>query len=49
MDYLWMNRETGELLTRAEMRKQGAELYDLDDNTNILDYNEYYERVSFEG
>lgn len=27
---MWMNRATGELLTRAEMRKQGAALYDLE-------------------
>lgn len=42
MDYMWMNRETGELLTRAEMRKQGAKLYDLGDDTNAVAYGEYY-------
>ena len=39
---MWMNRETGELLTLDAMRKQGAELYDLDDDTNAVEYGEYY-------
>lgn len=40
---LWMNRETGELLTYEEAWKQGAEWYDLDDDTNALTFSEYYE------
>lgn len=39
---LWMNRETGELLTYDEALAQGAEWYDLDDDTNAVDYGEYY-------
>ena len=43
MNKLWMNRETGELLTYAEACAQGAEWYDIDDDTNALTFNEYYE------
>ena len=40
---LWMNKETGELLTYAEMVQQAREYYDLDDDTNACDLSEYYE------
>lgn len=39
----YMNLETGELLTRAEMFDQAAELYDFDDWTNVVELWEYYE------
>lgn len=39
---LWMNNETGELLTYKEMRQQANEWYDLDDDTNACDLSEYY-------
>lgn len=42
-DTLWMNRETGHLLTYDEMVKEAAEWYDLDDDTNVVDLSEYYE------
>ena len=38
-----MNRETGELLTYEEAWEQGAEWYDLDDDTNAVQFAEYYE------
>ena len=40
---LWMNRETGELLTYEEAWEQGAEWYDLGDDTNAGTFAEYYE------
>ena len=40
---LWMNRETGELLTYEEAWEQGAEWYDLDDDINAVQFAEYYE------
>ena len=40
---LWMNKETGELLTYAEMVQQAREWYDLDDDTNACELSEYYE------
>jgi len=39
----YMNLETGELLTYREMVERAAELYDLDDWTNLLELTEYYE------
>lgn len=43
---LWMNLETGELLTYDEMVEQAREWYDLDDDTNVIsDYCEYYEET----
>lgn len=42
-NHLWMNHETGELLTYEEMMEQGREWYDLDDDTNACDLSEYYE------
>jgi hypothetical protein len=40
---LWMNRETGELLTYEEAWEKGAEWYDLGDDTNAATFAEYYE------
>ena len=40
---LWMNKETGELLTYTEMVQQAREWYDLDDDTNACGLEEYYE------
>lgn len=42
---LYMNRETGEVLTRREMLKQFSEDYDGGDPTNALSWAEYYEEV----
>lgn len=39
----FMNRETGELLTYAEMRAQAASDYDLLDDTNGLQIDDLYE------
>lgn len=41
----YVNRETGELLTKAEMLEQAATEYDFDDETNGLEWSEYYEKV----
>lgn len=41
----FVNRETGEVLTREEMTKQFREEYDGDDPTNAIDISEYYEEV----
>lgn len=43
MRKMYMNRETGELLTYAEMLKQFAEEYDGGDPTNALTWEEYYD------
>lgn len=40
---LYMNIETGELLTYSEMIYEAEELYDFDDWTNALELWEYYE------
>ena len=40
----YINLETGEVLTRAEMLKQFREEYDGDDPTNGLSWDEYYIR-----
>lgn len=42
---LYMNRETGEVLTYKQMLAQFAEEYDGDDPTNFLTWKEYYEEV----
>lgn len=39
----YMNLETGELLTRAQMYAEAAELYDFDDWTNAVELWEYYD------
>lgn len=42
-NHLWMNFETGELLSYDEMVEQAREWYDLDDDTNAVTLAEYYE------
>lgn len=42
---MYINRETGELLTRREMLKQFAEDYDGNDPTNAVSWTEYFEEV----
>ena len=42
---LYINKETGELLTYNQMLKQFEEEYDGNDQTNCIDYDEYYEEV----
>lgn len=42
---MYINRETGELLTRREMLKQFAEDYDGNDPTNAVSWAEYFEKV----
>ena len=42
---MYINRETGELLTRREMLKQFAEDYDGNDLTNAVSWAEYFEEV----
>lgn len=41
---VYMNLETGELLTRREMLEQFEEQYD-GDQTNVVGWKEYYEEV----
>ena len=41
----FMNRETGELLTRPEMIQQFREEYDGDDPTNCVSWDEYFKEV----
>ena len=41
--YYYMNLETGELLTRAQMLIQAEEEYDFDDWTNAVELWDYYE------
>ena len=48
MNYLWMNRETGELMTYEEAYIEGTELYDLDDPTNSMGFTDYYKRTNME-
>lgn len=42
---LYVNKETGELLTYNQMLKQFEEEYDGNDPTNCVGYDEYYEEV----
>lgn len=42
---MYINRETGELLTRREMLKQFAEDYDGNDPTNAVSWAEYFGEV----
>ena len=42
-NHLWMNKETGELMTYGEMMCEASNLYDLDDDTNVCGLEEYYE------
>lgn len=41
----FMNRETGELLTRSEMMAQFQDDYDGGDPTNAVSWDEYYKEV----
>lgn len=43
---LYMNRETGEILTGKEMQAQAAALYDVDDPTNALNTADYYTPIT---
>lgn len=42
---LYMNKETGEVLTYKQMVKQFEEEYDGNDPCNALSYDEYYEEI----
>ena len=42
---LYMNKETGEVLTYNQMLKQFEEEYDGNDPTNCISYDEYYEEA----
>lgn len=42
---LYEDRETGELLTKREMMNRFAEIYDGEDDTNLLSWGEYFEEV----
>ena len=44
----YMNFETGELLTYAEMTRQAEEMYDFDDYTNALELWDYYDYTDLE-
>ena len=46
-DYLWMNKETGELMTYVQAVNECSNLYDLDD-TNVCGLEEYYEVTDME-
>lgn len=39
----YMNIETGELLTKAQMLIEAEELYDFDDYTNAVELWDYYD------
>lgn len=41
-DINFMNRYTGELLTKEEMMTQWREEFDGDDDTNLMSYDEHY-------
>lgn len=43
---LYMNRETGELLTYKEAVAEAEELYDYGDPTNIFPLEEYYQEIT---
>lgn len=45
MQILYVNRDTGEVLTYGAMRRQWAEEYDGDDPTNGLSREEQYEVI----
>lgn len=42
---LWMNLDTGELVSYSEMLHQCETEYDFDDFTNMLEIFEYFEPV----
>ena len=39
---LYMNRQTGEVMTRRQAEEEGKRLYDLFDPTNIFTFDDYY-------
>lgn len=43
---LYMNRETGEILTYKEAVAEAEELYDYGDPTNPLTLDEYYQEIT---
>ena len=45
MKYYYINMETGKLSSYAEMIQEGRILYDLEDDTNICNYMDYYTPV----
>lgn len=42
-DRYYINIECGNIVTYAEMLEEAAELYDMDDYTNVLELWDYYE------
>jgi hypothetical protein len=43
---VYQNREAGNIfLTYREMMQEAAELYDIGDPTNPLDWSEYYDEI----
>ena len=42
-DRYYINIENGNIVTYAEMLEEAAELYDMDDYTNVLELSDYYE------
>lgn len=42
---IYMNKETGEMLSRQMMLRQFTDLYDGGDDTNPISWQEYYEEV----
>ena len=42
---IFQNKECGNILTYDEMIKEFREMYDGDDPTNPLDWEEYYELI----
>lgn len=42
-DRFYINIENGNILTFREMIEEAAELYDMDDYTNVLESWDYYE------
>ena len=45
---MYQNIECGNILTWEEMVQEGKELYDLFDDTNIIDWSEYYTEIETE-
>lgn len=46
MKHYYMNKDTGELLTKSEMLIQWRDEYDGNDDTNYLGYLEQYEKTN---
>lgn len=46
MKRIYINREYGNIFfTYREMMNEAAELYDIGDDTNPLDWSEYYDEI----